>query len=280
MDDVVWVMDSDGNFIYISPSVQKLRGFSVEEIMQQTFEELICESSRENVKNAMGHAIQTVQQGGVPTMQLVRVEQPCKDGSTVWTEVNSRLIVDATTGEMRFIGLSRDITRSLAYEKELERIATVDQLTNIFNRRKLNETLEIHKALADRYQTPFGVIIFDIVHFKLVIVFFGDYVGDITLQTFASVLVEHSRKSDIVGRWGGEEFLIIVPQATQESLLYFAENIRVQVEHHSFETIEHVTASLGATLYHPTESYDETVARADTALYTSKENGRNCVNFL
>ncbi len=280
MDDVVWVMDVNGGFIYISPSVKKLRGFTVEEIIRQPFEELICESSREGVVNAMGAAIETVKRGEVPQMKILRVEQPCKDGSSVWTEVNSRLVVDATTGEMRFIGLTRDITKNITYEKELERIATIDQLTNIFNRRKINETLQVNKELADRYGTSFGIVMLDIDHFKKVNDIHGHHVGDITLQTFASIMIEHSRKSDIVGRWGGEEFLVIIPHASEESLMSFAEHLRIKIESRYFETVAHVTTSLGATLYNPMESYDETVARADKALYVSKESGRNRVSFL
>lgn len=280
MDDVVWVMNIDGGFIYISPSVQKLRGFTVEEIMKQTFEELICESSREAVVNAMTIGIDSVKRGEVPPMQIVRVEQPCKDGSTVWTEVNSRLVVDSNNGDMRFIGLTRDITKNITYEKELERIATIDQLTNIFNRRKLNEMLQANKELADRYAIPFGVIMIDIDNFKKVNDFYGHSVGDITLQTFASIMIEHSRKSDIVGRWGGEEFLIIIPHATKESIMIFAENLRIKIENYNFKDIQHATASLGVSIFTKDDSYDEVVARADKALYNSKESGKNCVNFL
>jgi len=164
--------------------------------------------------------------------------------------------------------------------EELERMAITDQLTNIFNRRKINEILQVNKELADRYKTPFGIIILDIDRFKKVNDIYGHQVGDTTLQTFASIMTTNSRKSDTVGRWGGEEFLIIITNASEESLINFAQNLRKKIENHHFETVDHVTASLGATLYNSVESYEETVARADKALYISKESGRNCVNFL
>lgn len=280
MDDVVWVMNIDGGFIYISPSVEKLRGFSVEEIMKQTFQELICEGSIEAVLNAMNVGIQEAKSGKVPTMQLLRVEQPCKDGSTVWTEVNSRLVVDSITGDMRFIGLTRDITKSIAYEKELQRIATIDQLTNIFNRRKIDEMLHISKDLADRYATVFGIIMIDIDYFKKINDTYGHNIGDETLQSFASIIIKHSRKSDIFGRWGGEEFIIIVPNSTQESIMKFAQNLRIEIQNYDFRVVGDVTASLGTSLYHKGEQYTQTVSRADKALYKSKENGRNCVSFF
>jgi diguanylate cyclase (GGDEF)-like protein/PAS domain S-box-containing protein len=280
MDDVVWVMNVDGGFVYVSPSVAKLRGFSVEEVMSQTFEELICEGSREDVISAMAASIETVGRGETPMMKIVRVEQSCKDGSTVWTEVNSRLVVDKETGEMRFIGLTRDITQNVAYEKELERMAVTDRLTNLYNRHKVDVMLGVNKDLADRYGAAFGIVLLDIDHFKQVNDRYGHHAGDVTLQTFASILQKNSRKSDIVGRWGGEEFIIIVPHATKESLLSFAQNLRTKIEQSHFETVEHITASIGATLYAKTESTDTLVARADEALYLSKENGRNRVTFL
>jgi diguanylate cyclase (GGDEF)-like protein/PAS domain S-box-containing protein len=280
MDDVVWVMNIDGKFIYMSPSVEKLRGFSVEEVMAQTFEELICEQSREAVVHAMQAGVDAAMRGEVPPMQLLRVAQPCKDGSLVWTEVNSRLVVDEHTGEMRFIGLTRDITKSIAYEEDLERIAITDQLTNIFNRRKLNEIFQVNKDLADRYGTTFGVVMIDIDHFKSVNDLYGHKIGDLILQTFASLMLEQTRNSDIVGRWGGEEFLIILPHATEESIMTFSENLRMKIQSNDFEVVGNITASFGATLYHRTESYDEAVSRADKALYISKEAGRNRVTFL
>jgi polar amino acid transport system substrate-binding protein len=164
--------------------------------------------------------------------------------------------------------------------EELEKLSTTDQLTNIFNRRKIDEMLQVNKELADRYGAAFGVIMLDIDHFKKVNDTYGHHVGDITLQTFATLLVEHTRKSDIVGRWGGEEFLIIIPHATQESIMTFAQNLRIEIESYNFKDVGHATASLGASLYYKNESYDNVVARADKALYTSKESGRNCVNFL
>lgn len=280
MDDVVWVMNSEGGFVYVSPSVAKLRGFSVEEVMQQTFEELICEGSREDVINAMAASIETVQRGETPMMKIVRVEQPCKDGSTVWTEVNSRLVVDKETGEMRFIGLTRDITQNVAYEKELEKMAATDRLTNLYNRHKIDTMLQVNKDLADRYGTAFGIVLLDIDHFKQVNDTHGHHIGDVTLQTFASILRNNSRKSDIVGRWGGEEFIIIVPHATKESIMRFAENLRAKIEQTRFEVVNHVTASMGVALHAKHDSTETIVARADEALYSSKENGRNRVTFL
>ncbi len=119
MDDVVWVMGVDGKFIYISPSVEKLRGYTAQEIKKQSFEEVICEGSRQTVIDEMNIGIEAAKRGEIPPSRNLRVEQPCKDGSTVWTEVNSKLVVDKKTNDMRFIGLTRDITLQKQLENDL-----------------------------------------------------------------------------------------------------------------------------------------------------------------
>lgn len=163
-----------------------------------------------------------------------------------------------------------------AYD-ELKHLAITDKLTNVYNRHKLDETLEIEKKRADRYDSNFGVMVLDIDHFKKINDLYGHHVGDSVLKEFASLLKTNSRDTDIVGRWGGEEFLIIVPETDKQSIEQFAQNIRKRVEFNSFEHIEHLTVSIGTSIYKKNESIESTVNRADNALYEAKNSGRNCV---
>lgn len=164
--------------------------------------------------------------------------------------------------------------------KEYAILAITDRLTNLYNRYKLDEILNSNKDLADRYESSFGVIMVDIDHFKNINDTFGHQVGDEVLKTFASILLNSSRKSDIAGRWGGEEFLIIAPNATKESITTFAENLRAEIEKFQFEKIGQLSISLGASIYQENESIEELIKRADKALYTSKKRGRNRTSFL
>lgn len=280
IDDVVWVMGIDGHFIYVSPSVEKLRGFTVEEVKRQPFEEVISEGSRERVMQSMGSGIEAVTKGQKPPVVILRVEQPCKDGSSVWTEVHAHLVVDSQTDDMRFIGVTWDISKTIEYEKKLQKMAVIDQLTNLYNRHKMDEMLTFHKSLAERYESHFGVIMLDIDHFKRVNDTYVHQAGDVVLQTFASILTQNSRQSDIIGRGGGEEFLILAPYATQESLTLFAENLRAKIDGYHFKGVGHITTSLGASIYQKNNSYEKVVAKADEALYLSKQKGRNRVTFL
>ncbi|WP_181388386.1 transporter substrate-binding domain-containing protein [Vibrio albus] len=277
MDDVVWVMNTEGKFIYISPSVEKLRGYTAEEVMLQTLDKVICEGSRQQVLESMQAEIDAVRNGEKSQMRTLRIEQPCRNGSTVWTEVNARLVVDKDTGEMRFIGLSRDITQTLSYEKQLENLALTDRLTGIFNRHKLDEILTQQVELTNRYKSKFAVMILDIDHFKQVNDTFGHHVGDSTLTEFAHILSVSTRQNDIAGRWGGEEFLIIVPHADKVSLLEMAEKLRKNIEEHHFDTVGRVTASIGVAIQEPGETVKSVLSHADEALYMSKQKGRNRV---
>ncbi len=277
MDDVVWVMSTQGKFIYISPSVEKLRGYIAEEVMLQPLDKVICEGSRQQVLKTMQAEIEAVQSGKKPQMHTLRIEQPRRDGSTVWTEVNARLVVDKETGEMRFIGLSRDITQTLSYEKQLEKLALTDRLTGLYNRHKLDEMLAHQLDLANRYKSIFAVMILDIDHFKRVNDTFGHHVGDSTLIEFAQIISSSTRQSDVVGRWGGEEFLIIVPHADKVQLAEMAEKLRENIEKYPFNTVKQVTVCIGIATLRTGESIHSLLSRADEALYHSKQQGRNKV---
>lgn len=277
MDDVVWVMDTDFNFIYVSPSVEKLRGYSAKDAVRQNLDEVVSEGSRREFLETMKAAVEAFYRGEESQVHTLRVEQLCRDGSTVWTEVNARLVVDEETGDKRFIGLSRDITQTLAYERQLEKLALTDRLTGLYNRHKLDELLVQQQDLSDRYQSPFAVMILDIDHFKQVNDTYGHHVGDTTLVELAQILIAVTRQGDTVGRWGGEEFIIIVPHADKVALLEMAEKVRESVEQHSFETVQKITVSIGVAIHKQNETVSRLLSRADEALYTSKQEGRNRV---
>lgn len=120
-------------------------------------------------------------------------------------------------------------------------------------------------------------MILDIDHFKKINNLYGHHVGDTVLKEFSTLLKDNSRDTDIIGRWGGEEFLIIVPETNKESIELFAQNIRKRSEFNSFELVEHLTVSIGTTIYKKNESTETTINRADNALYEAKNSGRNCV---
>ena len=161
---------------------------------------------------------------------------------------------------------------------ELERLSTTDQLTGIFNRRRLDEELEREVNLCARYKKNVAVILFDVDNFKAVNDKYGHGVGDDVLCKVAALTSANIRKTDILGRWGGEEFLIIIPEFAQ-SAPQLAEKIREVLELEKHPQAGTVTASLGVTVFKEGDTPSSLVSRADAALYKAKENGRNRVEI-
>lgn len=163
---------------------------------------------------------------------------------------------------------------------ELERLSITDKLTNIYNRIKLDKTILEQLNLAKRYKVEFGIMIIDVDYFKKVNDTYGHQVGDTTLIEVANILKTNIRESDTVGRWGGEEFVIICPHTNLEGIKIVANIIRGKIEKHQFPVVGNKTASFGITIYQDNDNLESIISRADEALYNAKNNGRNRVEFV
>jgi diguanylate cyclase (GGDEF)-like protein len=166
------------------------------------------------------------------------------------------------------------------YKKIQEEFTTKDYLTGLYNRYKLDESLEYKLMQSKRYSTVFGIIMIDIDYFKTINDNYGHQAGDIILKEFAKILKDNSRETDIVGRWGGEEFLIIVENIDKDNILKLAEKLRVIVENYNFSFVKNKTASFGVSVYSPGDDITSIVNKADKALYNAKDSGRNCVRIV
>ena len=161
--------------------------------------------------------------------------------------------------------------------RELEKLSTTDSLTKLYNRLKIDELLEKTLYSAVRYGRVFSLIMIDIDHFKKVNDTFGHLVGDKALLQLTDILMAHIRKTDHVGRWGGEEFLIISEDTDLKGAELMAEKLRTAVSRSTFPDIGSLTISLGVTSYQEGDSRITMIQRVDTALYRAKESGRNQV---
>ena len=162
--------------------------------------------------------------------------------------------------------------------RELERLSVTDRLTNLFNRMKLDAEMSAEIQRAARFGRTFSVILLDIDHFKQVNDTHGHHTGDALLVEIAGILQRNTRETDVVGRWGGEEFMIVCPRIDRDGIEQTAEKLRLGIAEHEFPIVGTATASFGATLARPGESMNALVARADSALYAAKESGRNRVH--
>ena len=160
---------------------------------------------------------------------------------------------------------------------QLELLAVTDQLTGLFNRMKLDKTLAEEFAQSERYNTDWSVILLDVDHFKSVNDTHGHAVGDCVLVDVAQILHTQVRGTDLVGRWGGEEFLIVCRGSQPAAAATVAEKLRHSIASHVFPVIGQKTASFGVSKYGDGDTVKSVVARADMALYQAKNSGRNRV---
>lgn len=159
----------------------------------------------------------------------------------------------------------------------LDTLATTDKLTNIYNRLKLDDILENELDRNKRYQNGLGVCILDIDNFKVINDTYGHQIGDQILVKIAQILKLNTRKTDFVGRWGGEEFLIICLAVDEENLYKLIEKIRQDIKNYKFPKTKILTASFGITIYQENDSLKTITKRADDALYEAKNKGRDRV---
>lgn len=160
---------------------------------------------------------------------------------------------------------------------ELRKLANTDGLTGVFNRSKIEQTLTIEVLRSRRYKHPLSIILADIDHFKQVNDTYGHNVGDQVLAGIAGIMKQHVREVDTVGRWGGEEFLIVCPETTAEGAKKLAEKLRKKIEKHHFKEVGIKTVSMGVAQIDSDDWDEDMVKRADRNLYRAKKAGRNRV---
>jgi diguanylate cyclase (GGDEF)-like protein len=164
----------------------------------------------------------------------------------------------------------------------IREMAIHDDLTGFFNRTHLMDLIETESNRSIRTGSVFSLAMIDIDKFKNINDTYGHQTGDYVLKTFAAVIRSILRKTDFCGRYGGEEFLIVLTQTDLQAAKIFAERIRDSVEKSLFPSLgldSRVTVSVGMTVYRMQENIERTIARADEALYRAKNGGRNRVEY-
>lgn len=199
-----------------------------------------------------------------------------KDGSHYWVDVHIEPIKDVDDTITGFTAIRQDITD----KKRAEELSITDRLTQLYNRLKLDEDLHKEVVRADRYGHPLSVIILDVDHFKSVNDTYGHQTGDQVLVALAGLIRSNLRQSDIAGRWGGEEFLVICPVTTTDGAAALAEKLRAAISAHAFPVVGTKTCSFGIASRLAGEKEEDMVGRADAALYRAKEQGRNRVEVM
>jgi diguanylate cyclase (GGDEF)-like protein len=220
--------------------------------------------------------------------------QPGQDGyyvvdleSTNGTQINDRPTAMARLNDGDYLRIGNCIFRFLAggnveaeYHEEIYRLTIIDALTGIHNKRYLLEFLDREMARSARHKRPLALVMFDLDRFKSINDQLGHLGGDHTLRELVGCLKQATRKEELLSRYGGEEFVLVLPETTRDGAIRAAERIRKLVEQHHFSFEGHsyqVTISLGVVAIQGDEGMNPTdlIRRADHNLYLAKNAGRN-----
>jgi len=192
----------------------------------------------------------------------------------LWQSITA---VSDDAGRIRnFVSVFHNIAERKRMEDELERQATLDHLTGAYNRRAFDTALRQAIFQAELSDETFSLLIFDIDHFKYVNDQHGHDTGDAILKQLADRVSGNLRSTDVLSRWGGEEFTILLPDTRLRGSRVFAERLRGQIAESRLHGLR-ITISMGLTEYRPGDDMDSILVRADEALYRAKSMGRNCV---
>lgn len=271
----------DAKLTYANPKLAEIFLYSVDEVLRVGPLDLVYEDDRPQAAKEMRDRLSDEAAGTTYVVRGLR-----KDGSVVDIEVHASGM--ETGGRLALILLVADVSERLRAERQvltlqarLREQAIRDPLTDLYNRRFLEEAFARELILAERGARPVSVIMADLDHFKGVNDTFGHQAGDAALVAFGGLLRRHARGSDLPCRWGGEEFVLILPDMEHPSARERAEDLRLALADAKIACeggVIPVTASFGvATFPQHGGTGDELIAAADGALFAAKHAGRNRV---
>ena len=176
--------------------------------------------------------------------------------------------------------LTAEIEKRREIEEELKVLSTVDELTQLYNRRAFNDFLAQMIVQAQRYNEPLSIAMLDFDHFKKINDRLGHTVGDSVLKQLAEIIQANIRASDVLARWGGEEFILLMPKITLADAARVMDRLRLLVADEDFVGGSTVTMSVGLTELRPGDGFDDLLMRVDEAQYRAKASGRNNVQTI
>jgi diguanylate cyclase (GGDEF)-like protein len=200
--------------------------------------------------------------------------------SRVKTHLELKLSKDQIKNNAKELSLANESLRKMF--EEVERSSKTDFLTGLYNRKYLYDRIEIEKVRFKRNKKPFSIILSDIDFFKAFNDNYGHNCGDYILKELSNIFLNSSREQDIVSRWGGEEFLFLLPETPIEGTKPLIKRVCNNLKNSNFQNEGHsltVTTTFGVATYEEQEDIDVLIRRADDALYLGKKNGRNCAVY-
>lgn len=277
--DVIWHINKSYRIDYISPADELIRGFKREEVIGTQIWSIFKPEGVQLVREKIEHHHNSEQIGNNTRVTRFEIEQLCKDGNYIWTEIVAAPHYDRNATLIGYHGISRDITERKKMVDQLYLQATTDELTQIPNRRHFMNLAEIELRRAKRYHHPLSIVVVDFDGLKNINDTYGHSAGDRALTVFAKIVQQIIRDVDVLGRFGGDEFLILLPETdTQKAELVMDRINNVLATSPVFygENSFKVSVSSGiASIVEWTDTLKDLFDRADDALYESKQEGVN-----
>jgi diguanylate cyclase (GGDEF)-like protein/PAS domain S-box-containing protein len=279
----VYFVDTERKILYWNHAAEVLSGFSAEEVVgSHCYNHILNHVNEKFEPLCTDHCPLTI---AIAKREMIieRAFLHHKNGHRVPVNIKVNPVIGSDGKVIGAVEIFSDATPYLELEgmnRELEKTIRIDPLTKVPNRRAFLELIHQEFQRYRRYATPFAVIFTDIDFFKEVNDRFGHKVGDLTLQWFTRKLSGGLRKVDTISRFGGEEFLMLLPSTTPEAATLTAEKLRTLVAQRPCpETGQTLTASFGVASVEVEDTPESLIERADRGLYLSKKAGRNLVTF-
>lgn len=281
LNDGLYIVDSDRIIQYWNKAAERISGYTAAEVVGRSCSDNILthvDGDGNSLCKGMCPVAMTIVDGEAREAEIFLHH---KDGHRVPVSVRTSTLTDENGNVIGGVELFTDISSLKANElriKELEEMVLLDNITRLANRNYIEKELFVRFEETKRFGVPFGILFMDIDHFKKFNDTYGHDVGDRVLKFVADTLSRNSRPFDVIGRWGGDEFIGIMRKVSRQQLVYLGNRLRMLVEASYIQTGNdklHVSISIGATLVCDNDSTDTLIKRADTLLYESKRAGRN-----
>ena len=274
--DLVWSMDQNGHWMYLNNAVTDIYGLVAEDMLGRHYSEFQASESHERDATAFGQVL-----AGKELFQYETIHLDA-NGDHRYISFNARPTFSEDGKVLHVTGTARDITEQKHFEQELTYQAQHDKLTGLYNRNYFQSELERLISRIARSAAECALLYLDLDQFKYVNDTLGHAAGDRLLKECTEMLRKNVREGDLLARFGGDEFTVLLYNIDHSHALPVAQNIRAMFEHYKFmdsgKTFN-VTCSIGLTMIDSdTHTADEALARADLACNISKSQGRNCVH--
>lgn len=257
--------------LYVNPAFERMTGYAQDEVIGLNPRFLQGPATERPVLDRLRHSLE---HGESVENRAVNYR---KDGTPFHLEWSVAPVRDDAGTITHFVAVQRDITHQVELEAELEYQASTDPLTGLYNRIRFSEYLATEINRLRRYGGEATLLMLDVDNFKAVNDEHGHAIGDRVLKEICQVLESSTREADIQARWGGEELVVLAPETFLQEGELVAEKLRRNLANHPFPRVGSLTVSIGVTGVTPSDGPDDVLHRADEALYTAKEAGRNRV---